>query len=50
VVQALRRGPEVLTEKQKHSLLDDPRLLSALHLAVWSQPVRHSLWMAKCKA
>lgn len=50
MVQALRRGPEVLTEKQKHSLLDDPRLLSALHLAVWSQPVRHSLWMAKCKA
>jgi len=49
VLQALRRGPDVLTVKHKHSLLDDPRLLSALHLAVWSQPERHSLWMAKCK-
>jgi len=35
----------VLTAKQKHALLDDPRLLSALHLAVWSQPARHSSWM-----
>jgi len=49
VLQALRRGPEGLTEKHKHSLLGDPRLLSALHLAVWSQPVRHSLWMARLK-
>nr|WP_221196903.1 MULTISPECIES: glucans biosynthesis glucosyltransferase MdoH [unclassified Herbaspirillum] len=49
VLQALRRGPEVLTAKQKHMLLDDPRLLSALHLAVWSQPVRHSMWMAKVR-
>ena len=46
VLQALRRGPDVLTEKQKHTLLDDPRLLSELHLAVWSQPARHSSWMA----
>jgi len=45
VLQALRRGPGVLTEKQKHTLLDDPRLLSALHYAVWSQPTRHSSWM-----
>jgi membrane glycosyltransferase len=47
VLQALRRGPEVLTSKQKHMLFDDPRLLSALHLAVWGQATRHSLWMAR---
>jgi len=46
VLQALRRGPAVLTERQKHTLLDDPRLLSALHYAVWSQPTRHSSWLA----
>ena len=37
VRQALRRGPDALTDKQKQLLLDDPRLLSALHFAVWSE-------------
>jgi membrane glycosyltransferase len=50
VLQALRRGPEVLTAKQKNTLFDDPRLLSALHLAVWAQPLRHSSWMTRFRA
>jgi len=47
VLQALRRGPEVLTGKQKHLLMDDPRLLSALHLAVWGQLACHSSWTVR---
>lgn len=49
VSQALRCGPQALTEAQKQMLLDDPRLLSALHLAVWDQPTRHAAWMERSR-
>jgi membrane glycosyltransferase len=41
---ALRMGPGHLTEAQKKIILDDPLLLSRLHLDVWGSADVHSGW------
>ncbi|MFL9922849.1 glucans biosynthesis glucosyltransferase MdoH [Herbaspirillum lusitanum] len=46
VRQALRDGPDGLSDKQKNSLLEEPQLLSQLHQAVWSgAPEVHADWL-----
>jgi membrane glycosyltransferase len=41
---ALHSGPAALTEAQKNALLDDPLLLSRLHLDVWTHEYAHVQW------
>jgi membrane glycosyltransferase len=41
---ALHSGPAALTEAQKNALLDDPLLLSRLHLDVWTHEQAHAQW------
>ncbi|MBK4733138.1 glucans biosynthesis glucosyltransferase MdoH [Noviherbaspirillum pedocola] len=44
--QVWRADPESLTEAQKWPLLNDPLLLSRLHLALWSEEEVHPNWRA----
>ncbi len=44
VQYALTHGPQSLSEQQKMTLLDEPRLLSQLHLAVWRAPDEYAVW------
>ncbi len=45
IAKAIKKGPEALTEQQKLSILDQPLLLSQLHLAVWSTQSVHKDWV-----
>jgi membrane glycosyltransferase len=45
VEKALTKGPEALTEKEKLHILDQPVLLSDLHLQVWSAQTAHQDWV-----
>jgi membrane glycosyltransferase len=44
--QVWRADPETLTEAQKWPLLNDPMLLSRLHLALWTEEGVHPNWRA----
>jgi len=44
--KVLRSDPGQLSEVEKWSLLNDPRLLSRLHLALWSGEQAHPKWRA----
>jgi membrane glycosyltransferase len=43
--KAVKKGPAALSEQQKLLILDQPLLLSRLHLAVWSAPAVHKDWV-----
>ncbi|MDY7547085.1 glucans biosynthesis glucosyltransferase MdoH [Glaciimonas sp. GNP009] len=42
---ALIHGPDSLSSGQKSAVLDNPLMLSQLHLDVWSAPEANRLWM-----
>ena len=42
--RALAEGPEALTSREKHAVLDDTRALALLHFAVWSSESAHPRW------
>lgn len=44
---ALRMGPRALADSDKMALLDDPQVLSQLHLLVWSAPEAHASWFKR---
>ncbi|SMP45954.1 glucans biosynthesis glucosyltransferase MdoH [Noviherbaspirillum suwonense] len=50
VDKVLHSDPAQLSEVEKWSLLNDPRLLSRLHLALWSGEATHPAWQALVKA
>ena len=48
--KVLHSDPQQLSEVEKWSLLNDPRLLSRLHLALWSGEALHPGWQAMVEA
>jgi membrane glycosyltransferase len=48
--KVLHSDPAQLSEVEKWSLLNDPRLLSRLHMALWSGDAAHPGWQALVKA
>ena len=48
--KVLHSDPQQLSEVEKWSLLNDPRLLSRLHLALWSGEASHPGWQAMMEA
>lgn len=44
VRNALLCGPDILLERQKIKLLNDPKALAQLHFEVWSAPEAHPRW------
>lgn len=44
VRNALLCGPDILLERQKLNLLNDPKALAQLHFAVWTSPDAHPRW------
>ena len=48
--KVLHSDPAQLSEVEKWSLLNDPRLLSRLHMALWSGEAAHPGWQALVKA
>jgi membrane glycosyltransferase len=48
--KVLHSDPTQLSEVEKWSLLNDPRLLSRLHMALWSGEAAHPGWQALVKA
>jgi membrane glycosyltransferase len=45
VMRALRDGWAALSQPEQGVLLGDPRALSRLHVAVWSDPATHETWV-----
>jgi membrane glycosyltransferase len=45
VMRALRDGWAALSRAEQGVLLGDPRALSRLHVAVWSDPAAHETWV-----
>jgi membrane glycosyltransferase len=48
--KALQLGPGALSEQQRNMLLNDPLLLSQLHLDVWTSADAHTQWQQRIQA
>jgi membrane glycosyltransferase len=48
--KALQLGPDALNDQQRNTLLNDPLLLSQLHLDVWTSADAHLQWQQRIQA